>query len=73
MKDEGSEFGEGERTEIGECEGSEAKSTAECEGSEAEFIWVISDGGLIGDGKLIDDGWVIGDGEWAYRQRLGYW
>ena len=54
-EDKGSE--EGERTMIGECEGSEAESMAECEGSEAEFVWVISNGGLIGDG------WVIGDGE----------
>ena len=59
--------------EIGECERSKDESTAECEGSKAEFVWVISDSGLIGDIKLIGDGWVIGDGEWAYRQRLGYW
>ena len=74
LEDEGSEFGEGERTEIGECEGSEAESTVECEGSEAEFVWVISNGGLIsdswviGDGEcIIDDGWDIGNGECAYR------
>ena len=49
-EDEGPELGEGERTEIGECEGLEAESMAECEGSEVEFVWVIGEGGLIGDG-----------------------
>ena len=41
---------------------------AECEGSEAEFVWVISNGGLIGDDEcIIGDGWDIGNGECAYR------